>query len=192
MIDLGKKGLGVILGLIAIIVIIAVSIIGKYNTMVTMSEEVDAKFSDIDTQLQRRSDLIPNLVNSVKGYMAHEQSIIDSVTTARTKLVNASSVAEKAEADSELTKALNNLLVVVENYPDIKASSNYTQLMDELSGTENRIATARRDYNGAVKDYNAFIKKFPQSIIAGIFNFDAKDYFEASESANEVPQVSFD
>ncbi|MCR4614684.1 MAG: LemA family protein [Clostridiales bacterium] len=160
--------------------------------MVTMSEEVDAKFSDIDTQLQRRSDLIPNLVNSVKGYMAHEQSIIDSVTTARTKLVNASSVAEKAEADSELTKALNNLLVVVENYPDIKASSNYTQLMDELSGTENRIATARRDYNGAVKDYNAFIKKFPQSIIAGIFNFDAKDYFEASESANEVPQVSFD
>ena len=156
-----------------------------------MSEAVDAKFSDIDTQLQRRADLIPNLVNSVKGYMAHEQSIIDSVTTARTKLVNASSVAEKAEADNELTKALNSLLVVVENYPDIKASSNFTQLMDELSGTENRIATARRDYNNAVKEYNTYIKKFPQFIIANMFNFEAKDYFEASESANEVPQVSF-
>ena len=182
-------------GLIIVIVLV-IAVIGffltNYNGMVNKSEKVDAKYSDIDTQLQRRTDLIPNLVNSVKGIMAHEQAAIDKITDARTKLVNAKSISEKADANSELTNALNSFIVIAESYPDLKANTNYTNLMDELAGTENRIATARKDYNDAVKDYNTYIKKMPNSIVAGIFNFNEKEYFKATEGANEVPQVNFD
>ena len=187
-----KKGL-IGVGVFAAIVILVVAFFfEKYNTMVSLNEKIDSKYSDIDTYLQRRADLIPNLVNSVKGIMSHEQEAINKVTEARTKLVNASDITEKANADSELTKALNNFLVVVENYPDLKASANFTTLMDELSGSENRIATARKDYNDAVNEYNAFIKKIPNSIIANMFNFKEREYFKATENANEVPQVSFE
>ena len=156
-----------------------------------MEAEVDVALANIDTYLQRRADLIPNLVNTVKGYAAHEQAALDSVTDARAKLAGASTVEEKAAADSELTAALNNLLVIVENYPDLKASANFTQLADELAGTENRIATARRDYNTAVQSYNTAIRKFPNSLIAGLFGFAQKDYFQASDDAQNVPDVEF-
>ena len=145
-----KKSTGLIV-IIAIIAIIVISFAGSYNGMVSKAEEVDNKFATIDAQLQRRADLIPNLVNTVKGYAAQEKEIIASVTEARAKLAGASTVEEKANADEELTSALNRLLVVVENYPELKSSQNFIQLSDELAGTENRIATARRDYNEAVK-----------------------------------------
>ncbi len=188
-----KKGL-----LIAAIAIVAILLIGgvtigsTYNSILTKSEEVDGKFADIDTQLQRRADLIPNLVNTVKGYAKQEQDVINSVTEARSKLAGATSIEDKASANTELSNALNRLLVVVENYPDLKSSQNYIQLSDELAGTENRIRNARSDYNKAVKEYNLSIKKFPANIIAGMFNFESKPYFEASEGSQKVPEVNFD
>lgn len=187
-----NKGLGVLLGVLAVILLIAVSLGSSYNNMVRLSENVDSKYSDISVQLKRRADLIPNLINTVKGYMAHEQKIIDSITEARTNLVNAKTVSEQAKANDDLTKALNSLNVIVENYPDLKSNTNFIQLQDELAGTENRIATSRKDYNDAVKDYNSTIKSFPKNIIAGMFGFTEKDYFEISNTDKEVPNVSFD
>ena len=184
-----KKGLILVIVIIAVILI---ALISSYNGLVSKSEEVDNKFSIIDTQLQRRADLIPNLVNTVKGFANHEEEIINSVTDARAKLAGASTVSEKAEADQELRGALNRLMVVVENYPDLKSSENFIQLSDELAGTENRIATARKDYNDAVRSYNLKVKKFPTSIIAGMFGYETKQYFEASEKAQEVPNVNFE
>ena len=172
--------------IIAVIAVIAIILIGGYNSII-----VENKFSTIDTQLQRRADLIPNLVNTVKGYANQEKEIINTVTTAREKLVGANSVTAKAEADQELTNALSRLLVVVENYPELKSSQNFIQLSDELAGTENRIATARRDYNEAVKTYNLKIKKFPSNVMANMFGFGEKQYFEASEESKNVPNVQF-
>lgn len=187
-----KKSSIIILAIVAVVVIAIIMISSSYNGIVAKSEEVDNKFSAIDTQLQRRADLIPNLVNTVKGYASQEQEVINSVTEARAKLAGANSVSEKAEADGELTNALNRLMVVVENYPDLKSSQNFIQLSDELAGTENRIATARRDYNEAVKEYNLKIKKFPTNLMAGMFGYGQRDYFEASAQSQEVPNVSFD
>ena len=177
--------------IIAVIAVIAIILIGGYNSIISASEEVENKFSTIDTQLQRRADLIPNLVNTVKGYANQEKEIINTVTTAREKLVGANSVTAKAEADQELTNALSRLLVVVENYPELKSSQNFIQLSDELAGTENRIATARRVYNEAVKTYNLKIKKFPSNVMANMFGFGEKQYFEASEESKNVPNVQF-
>lgn len=185
-----KKGM-IIAIVVGLIVILGIALISANNNLVTMEAEVDAAMSNIDTNLQRRADLIPNLVNTVKGYAAHEKEALDSVTEARANLAGASTVEEKAAADSALTSALNNLLVIVENYPDLKASENFTQLADELAGTENRIATARRDYNDAVKSYNTAIRKFPNSLIASLFGFTQKQYFQASEGAQNVPNVEF-
>ncbi len=187
-----KKSSIVVLVLIAIIIIVIAMFVSSYNGIIAKSEEVDNKFATIDTQLQRRGDLIPNLVNTVKGYAKQEQDVINSVTEARTKLAGATTVSDKAKADEELTGALNRLMVVVENYPDLKSSQNFIQLSDELAGTENRIATARRDYNEAVKEYNLKIKRFPTNIIAGMFGYSKRDYFEASEQSKEVPNVNFD
>ena len=187
-----KKGLitgGIIIGVIAVLVVMFAS---SYNGLVSKEEEVEVKLADISVQLERRADLIPNLVNSVKGYMSHEQSIIDSVTKARENLVKADDADEMAEANQELTTALNNLFVIVENYPELKSNTNFIQLQDELAGTENRIAVARNDYNDAVKDYNKTIKKFPKNILAGMFGFEEKEYFEANVSSSDVPEVSFE
>ena len=181
-------GIGIV---VLVIVLIGGFFFTKYNELVSLSEKIDSKYSDIDTQLQRRADLIPNLVSSVKGIMSHEQEAIDKITDARTKLVNAKDVTEKANADNELTKALNNFVVIAEAYPDLKANTNYNTLMDELAGTENRIATSRKDYNEAVEKYNSFIKKIPTSLVAKMFGFNEKDYFKAADGANEVPQVNF-
>lgn len=187
-----KKSSIVILAVIAIVIIIIAMFVSSYNSIVAKSEEVDNKFATIDTQLQRRADLIPNLVNTVKGYAKQEQDVINSVTEARAKLAGATTVSDKAKADEELTSELNRLMVVVENYPDLKSSQNFIQLSDELSGTENRIATARRDYNEAVKEYNLKIKRFPTNLMAGMFGYSQRDYFEASEQSKEVPNANFD
>ena len=186
-----KKWRIAIIVVIVILIAIIAGLVSSYNGVVSLSEEVDNKFATIDTMLQRRADLIPNLVNTVKGYTNQEQAVIDSVTDARAKLAGANSVEEKANADQELTSALNNLLVVVENYPDLKSSQNFINLSDELAGTQNRIATARKDYNDAVKEYNTKIKRFPTNIVSGMFGYGEKEYFQASEGSEEVPAVDF-
>ena len=186
-----KKSTIVIIVVVVILVAIIAGLVSNYNGVVSLSEEVDNKFATIDTMLQRRADLIPNLVNTVKGYTNQEQAVIDSVTDARAKLAGANSVGEKANADQELSTALSNLLVVVENYPDLKSSQNFINLSDELAGTENRIATARKDYNDAVKEYNTKIKRFPTNIVSGMFGYGEKEYFQASVGSEEVPTVDF-
>ena len=186
-----KKSTIAIIVVVVILIAIFAGLVSSYNGVVSLSEEVDNKFATIDTMLQRRADLIPNLVNTVKGYTNQEQAVIDSVTDARAKLAGANSVGEKANADQELSTALSNLLVVVENYPDLKSSQNFINLSDELAGTENRIATARKDYNDAVREYNTKIKRFPTNIVSGMFGYGEKEYFQASEGSEEVPTVDF-
>lgn len=183
----------IIIGVIVVVIIAIIAIlVGQYNGLVSKAELVDSKFADLDVMLQRRGDLIPNLVNTVKGYANHETEVITAVTDARAKLAGAGTVEDKAQADTELTSALNRLMVIVENYPDLKASQNFIQLSDELAGTENRIAVARKDYNDAVREYNLNVKKFPLNLVAGMFGFEQKPYFEADESSKVVPNVNFD
>jgi LemA protein len=165
---------------------------GSYNNLVSLRETTTTKQADIDTYLKRRADLIPNLVNTVKGFANHEDEIIEKVTSARENLLGAKTMEEKSAANAELTKSLDALMVIVENYPDLKSSQNFIALQDELSGTENRIATARVDYNQAAKTYNTAVQKFPSNIIAGMFNFEKVEYFEVDEADKEVPVVDFD
>ena len=182
-------------GLIALIVIVVIVVLlggwafSSYNGLAAASEAVATGQASIDTQLQRRADLIPNLVAMVKNFAAHETEIIDSVTEARAQLAGASTMAEKAEADGELSSALNRLMVVVENYPELKSDATYTSLMDELAGTENRIAVARDDYNAIVRSYNTKVITFPGRIFAGMFGFEKAEYFQASEGAQNAPDV---
>ena len=186
-----KKGTIVVIIVIALAVILGISLISGYNSLVTLEADVDAAYSNMDVYMQRRADLIPNLVSTVKGYAAHEQEAIDAVTDARAKLTGATTAEETAAADAELSSALSRLLVVVENYPDLKASENFTQLSDELAGTENRIAVARKDYNEVVTEFNTAIRRFPNSILAGMFGFEKKPLFTAAAGAQEVPEVEF-
>ncbi len=179
------------ISVLAIIFILGAWSIGTYNGLVGLKENVDNQSSNISTQLQRRSDLIPNLVSTVKGYTSHESEVLNEISNSRTKLAGAQSMSEKAQADSQLSSALNRLLVVVENYPNLKADSQFTALTDELSGTENRIAVSRRDYNSAVKEYNQKIKTFPANVISGMFGFSSADYFEAAEGSEKAPTVTF-
>lgn len=188
---MSKKSI-IIISIVAVILLIIAIFAGSYNSLVNLETKVHEQSSNVDTTLQRRADLIPNLISTVKGYMKHEESVISKVTEARQKLLNASGTKAQSEANEELTSALNGLMVVVENYPDLKASKNFTQLMDELSGTENRITVARRDYNSAVTSYNRKIRSFPTNILAGMFGFEKKDLFEASANATQVSQVNFD
>ena len=184
----GKNILWVVLGLFIAAIIWAVL---GYNSLVGLRETVDKQTSNIETQLQRRADLIPNLVNTVKGYTSHESEILSTLSEARSKLAGSGNLSDKMTANSEISDAVSRLLVVVENYPDLKADKQFTALMDELSGTENRITVARNDYNVAVQSYNQSIKRFPSNIIAGMFGFDSAEYFEASEASKSVPNVSF-
>lgn len=186
-----KKGTIILIAVIAVIAIIAFSCVGTYNSLVEQRENVDTQYSAIETQLQRRIDLIPNIVNTVKGYAAHESEVFGAVSDARARLAGASTKEEAAEADSELTSAVSRLLMIAENYPDLKADTQFTALTDELAGTENRIAVARKDYNDAAKTYNTQIKTFPKVIIANLFGFEKAEYFEAAEGAKSAPQVNF-
>lgn len=178
----------IVLGVIALLLIFAFS---SYNGLVSLNESISGKWAQVENQLQRRGDLIPNLVNTVKGYAAHEQQAINSVTDARAKLAGAGGPAAKAEANAELSGALSRLLVVVENYPNLKADANFRQLTDELAGTENRIAVARMDYNNAVQTFNTKIRSFPTNLFAGMLGFGPKEYFRAEEGSKAVPKVNF-
>lgn len=180
--------IGIVLG---IIIVLAILIMPKYNKFVQLDEQVNEKESQIETQLQRRGDLIPNLVETVKGYASHEKEVFQDVADARARLAGANGVNELSEANDQMTSALSRLLAVAENYPDLKANEQFTGLRDELAGAENRIAVARQDYNESVNEYNKQTRVFPGNIIAMIFNFEKKDYFEASEGAREVPGVDF-
>lgn len=186
-----KKGFMILGVIIAIIVILGVMLASSYNNFVTLEENVDQSYAQIENQLQRRLDLIPNLVNTVKGYASHEKEVIAEISDARARLAGANTVEEEATANAELTGALSRLLVVVENYPNLKADQQFTQLMDELSGTENRISVARKDYNDQVAVYNKKVKQFPGALIAGMTGFDEKDYFTADPKAAEAPEVDF-
>jgi LemA protein len=179
----------IVVGAIALIVIF--SAVGSYNRLVTSETAVDNKAAQIDTQLQRREDVIPNLVSTVKGYAAHEKEVFQAIADARSRLAGAGTTEEKSAANGELETALSRLLVVVENYPNLKADAQFTRLMDELSGSENRIAVARQDYNNSVTGYNTKIRKFPASIYASVFGFEKKDFFKATEGAETVPEVQF-
>lgn len=186
-----KTGTKVLIGIVVVIVLIGGMLIGNYNSLVRLEQNVDTASSNIDTKLQRRNDLIPNIVNTVKGYAKQEKDVIASVTNARAKLAGASTTADKAKADGELTSAISRLLVVVENYPDLKSSQNFRDLTVELEGTENRIAIARKDYNTAANSYNTKRRTFPSNIVANMFGFQEKALYKASEGAQNVPSVDF-
>lgn len=188
-----KKTLWIVLAVVLVLVIAVVgSGVSTYNKMVESREQVTAKQANVEVYLQRRADLIPNLVNTVKGYAAHEEEIYTALADARAALTGANTVDELNEANGALDSAISRLLVVVENYPDLKADTQFINLQDELAGSENRIAKARDDYNETARSYNTSIQRFPASIFAGIFNFEQADYFEATDAAQTVPNVSFD
>lgn len=187
-----KKGLIILIAVLAVVFLIAGFTVGNYNSFVSAEAEVEEKQAVISTQLQRRSDLIPNLVNTVKGYAAHEEKVYSDIAEARSKLAGAGTVEEMSSANNELSSALNRLMVVVENYPTLKANENFVALQDELAGTENRIATARNDYNKIAKEYNTKIKRFPGNLFAGMFGFEAVEYFEAEPDTAVAPEVSFE
>lgn len=186
-----KKSFGPIAVIVIILVVIALLFIPKYNSLVTAEENVDSKWAQVENQLQRRFDLIPNLVESVKGYASHEQEVITNITEARAQMGSANSPQEQAEANDALTGALSRLLVVIENYPNLKADANFRQLMDELAGTENRLAVAREDYNNEVQQFNKHVKRFPGNLIAGMFGFEQKEYFKAAAGADKAPSIDF-
>jgi LemA protein len=164
---------------------------GTYNSLVTMDEGVKGAWAQVENQLQRRYDLIPNLVETVKGYAAHEREVFVQVTEARSKVAGAKSINDKIEANNSLSAALGRLLVVVERYPELKANTNFIRLQDELAGTENRIAVERRRYNETVKAYNIKIRRFPTNLIAGMFGFERATFFEVPKERQEAPKVKF-
>lgn len=189
--------------LIAVVVVIFLSIssfIGKYNNMVTLEEGVDAAWSQVENVYQRRADLIPNLVATVKGYAEHEQETFTAVTEARSKVGsinmegmanNPAALQQFQQAQGQLSSALSRLMVVVEKYPDLKANQNFLDLQTQLEGTENRIAVERNRFNKAAQGYNTIIRRFPGSVYAGMFGFERKAYFEAEAGAEKAPKVEF-
>lgn len=180
---------------IAFMSLLCMSLLGLngcgYNSMVSMKEAVTAAWSQVENQLQRRNDLIPNLVETTKGYASHEKEIFENIANARAKLIGAGSRTEQIDAANEVSSALSRLLVIAERYPDLKANQQFARLSDELAGTENRIATERRRYNETVQEYNTYIQQFPAALSAKMFGFQPEKYFEAPESAKQVPQVKF-
>jgi LemA protein len=191
------KGAGAVLAAILVIAIVCVLIVGggyvgAKNQMVTKNETIKSDWSQVDVVLQRRADLIPNLVETVKGYAAQEQTVYDDIAKARSSLLSAGTPQQKIAANGQLDGALGRLLLIVENYPQLKSNENFLRLQDELAGTENRIAVERKRYNDAIQDYNTFIGKWPNSIYAGWAGFQRNDaYFQVSETAKEAPKVQF-
>ncbi|MBI3448752.1 MAG: LemA family protein [Acidobacteria bacterium] len=186
-----KKGCAILAALGLIALVLAGWVVSKYNGLVTLNEESDKGWAQVQNVLQRRADLIPNLVETVKGYAAHEKEIFEQVAAARSRLAGATTPADAATANAAMSSALSRLLAIAEAYPDLKANANFIRLQDELAGTENRIATERRDFNEIVRNYNVALKRFPVNVIAGAFGFKERDYFEAAAGAQEVPKVKF-
>ena len=194
-----KKNLGWIIP-VGILVVIVLWAIGGYNGMVKMDEQVQNSWANVETQYQRRADLIPNLVSTVKGYAKHEQHTLEEVVKARSEAtqlkVDAENLAPEKlaacqKAQSGVSSALGRLLAVAENYPDLKANQNFLELQSQLEGTENRITVARKDFNDTAKSYNQAIRQFPKNILAGMFGFEKKSYFEAEAGSEKAPKVEF-
>lgn len=190
-----KKGLAgcLIVGgvLVALLAILGMSLAGTYNRLVAQNEQINGAWAQVQNVLQRRADLIPNLVESVKGYAAHEKEIFESVAEARGRLAGAVTPREAAAANAGLTSALGRLLAIAENYPLLKANENFIRLQDELAGSENRIAVERMRYNETVRAYNTSIKRFPTNFIGRLFGFGEREYFEAEAEAQKAPEVKF-
>lgn len=177
---------------VVLIVLVLVGIFGStYNKLNTLDVEVDKNWAQVENTLQRRADLIPNLVETVKGYAEHEEDVFTKVTNARSSVANAKSPEEYAAANDEMNEAIRSINVVVEAYPELKADKNFQNLQAELAGTENRIATERQRFNESVRDFNLAVKRFPTNLIAGLIGFQERQYFEISEGAEQVPQVKF-
>jgi LemA protein len=175
-------------------VLLAVALLASgcgYNTLVSQGEAVDGAWGEVQNQLQRRNDLIPNLVETVKGFAKQEQDVLVKVTEARSRVAGAGTPKDAIEASNDLSNALSRLLVVVEKYPELKSDQNFLRLQDELAGTENRLAVARKRYNDTIQSYNTTAKRFPTNLVAMLFGFEAKPYFDAPASAEAVPQVKF-
>jgi len=191
-----SKGLITVLVIVVIVVLIGFVLFGQYvgvrNTLVTKNESVKAAWSQVDIVLQRRADLIPNLVETVKGFAQQEQVVFGDIAKARSALLSAGTPSEKIAANQQLDGALGRLLLVVENYPQLRSNENFLRLQDELAGTENRIAVERKKYNDTLQDYNTYVQQFPNSIFAGWAGFKPNDaYFAASEASRQVPKVNF-
>lgn len=189
--DFGKTLLVVVGALAFIVLIVVVWFIGTYNSLVSTDQTVNEKWSQVENQYQRRADLIPNLVETVKGYAAHESKVFTEVTKARSQWASAKTPNEKIKAAGEMDSALSRLMVVVESYPQLKASETFVALQAQLEGTENRVTVARMDYNTAVREYNVMIKRIPTSIVAGIYGYNDKPFFEAEKGAEKAPKVNF-
>jgi LemA protein len=191
-----SKALWVVLGVVAVIVLAGLMVFGSFvsarNQMVAKDQGVKASWSEVDVQLQRRADLVPNLVETVKGFTKEESTVFGDIANARAGMLNARDPAAKIAASNQLDGALGRLLVLTENYPQLRSSDQFMRLQDELSGTENRISVARKRYNDALRDYNTFVRQFPNSIWASMSGFQVNNaYFEASPAAQQVPQVKF-
>ncbi len=192
-----KKAIIIVVAVVAIVVIWCIT---GYNSLVGMEENVNNQWANVETQYQRRSDLIPNLVNTVKGYATHEQETLEGVVEARSKAtqikvdpqnLTPEKLAEYQQAQGQLATALGKLLAITENYPDLKANQNFQELQAQLEGTENRITVARKNFNDAAREFNTSIRRFPKNILAGLFGFDKRTYFEAQEGAETAPSVEF-
>jgi LemA protein len=191
-----RRGLWIAIGVVVVIFLVILMVFGSYvsakNQMVAKQEAVKSQWSQVDVVLQRRADLIPNLVSTVKGYATHEEKVFDDIANARAGLLNARDPQSKIQANGQLDGALGRLLAISENYPNLKADQNFLSLQAQLEGSENRIAVERRRYNETLRDYNTFIRQFPNSIWAGIAGFQPNNaYFEASESSLQAPTVKF-
>ncbi len=189
-----------LIGLLVVVVILAIFSVSKYNGMVSQDEAVTTAWSNVETQYQRRADLIPNLVNTVKGYAAHEQNTLQGVMEARAKATQMTidadnltpeKLKEYQAAQGQVASALGRLMMITEQYPNLKADAQFTTLQAQLEGTENRIAESRRVYNNAVQEYNTTIRRFPNNVFAGLFGFDKRVKFEATEGSEKAPEVKF-
>jgi LemA protein len=181
----------VLLVILVVLVFLVLFVIGVYNSLIGLRNQVDNAWSQIDVQLKRRHDLIPNLVETARGYMKHERGTFEAITNARAQAMGAKSVGDIAKAEGALGEALSKFMLVVENYPDLKANQNFLAVQEELSSTENKIAFSRQAYNDQVLFFNNKIQMFPSNIVAGIFAFIKRDFFEAPAAEKEVPKVSF-
>lgn len=195
-----KKSLVILLCVVGLLALVVWYSVSSYNNMVLMEEGLPGAWANVETQYQRRSDLIPNLVSTVKGYAQHESETLEGVVAARSKATQMTldvdnltpeKLQQYQQAQGEVSSALGRLLAITENYPDLKANEQFKELQSQLEGTENRISVERRNFNNAVLAYNSYIRRFPNNIFAGIFGFDKKAYFEATEGAEQAPKVEF-